>query len=63
MEHLTLWEITILGILVLVVLFWLGPGIKPMIEQSRQAKDRDWPGFLLPIIVVVLFVFLLINLV
>jgi len=63
MEHLTLWEITILGMLVLVVLFWLGPGIKPMIEQSRQAKERDWPGFLLPIIVVILFVFLLINLV
>ena len=57
------WEMVLVGALVVLVLFWVGPGIKPMLEQSRQAENRDWAGVLLPIIVVILFVFLLIKMV
>ncbi len=53
----------LLGVLVLLVLFWFGPGIKATLEKSRQAESRDWVGFLLPIALVVLFVLFLIKLV
>jgi hypothetical protein len=52
----------LVGALVVLVLFWIGPGIKPMLEQSRQA-EKDWAGLLLPIIAVILFVILLISMV
>lgn len=63
MDHLSLWETILLGVVVLAVLLWISPGIKPMFEQSRKAKERDWVGFLIPITVVIFFVFLLIKLV
>ena len=62
MEQMSTWEMVLLGALVVLVLFWMGPGIKPMLEQSRQA-EKDWAGLLLPILAVVLFVILLISLV
>ena len=52
-----------LGAVALGVLFWVGPGLKGMLEQSRQAENKDWAGVLLPIIIVVVFVFLLIKMV
>jgi hypothetical protein len=57
------WEMLLLGVLVLLVLFWVGPGIRATLEKSRQAESRDWPGFLLPLALVVLFVLFLISLV
>jgi len=54
------WEMVLIGVVVLVALLWLGPGIKNMLEESRQAEQRDWPGALIPIAVVVAFVVLLI---
>ena len=56
------WEMVLIGALVVLVLFWIGPGIKPMLEQSRQA-EKDWAGLLIPIIAVILFVILLISMV
>jgi flagellar biogenesis protein FliO len=47
----------------LLVLFWAGPGVKAMLEQSRQAKERDWAGLLVPLLLVVAFVLLLMKLV
>jgi hypothetical protein len=52
-----------LGAVALGVLIWVGPGIKGMLEQSRQAENKDWRGALLPIIIVVIFVLLLIKMV
>ena len=52
-----------LGAVVLGVLFWVGPGIKGTLQQSREAKNKDWAGVLLPIIIVVIFVFFLIKMV
>ncbi len=57
------WETALLGALVLLVLLWVGPGAKQMFEQSREAKEKDWRGVLLPLGVVVLFILFLISLV
>jgi hypothetical protein len=61
MEQMSTWEALLLGVLVVLVLFWMGPGVKVMLERSRQAETRDWRGFLWPIVLVVLFAFLLIK--
>ena len=62
MEEMATWEMVLVGALVVLVLFWISPGIKPMLEQSRQA-EKDWAGLLVPIIAVILFVILLISMV
>jgi len=62
MNEMSTWEMVLTGALVVLVLFWVGPGIRPMLEQSRKA-EKDWPAVLVPILVVILFVFLLISLV
>jgi heme/copper-type cytochrome/quinol oxidase subunit 2 len=62
MEAMSTWEMALIGALVVLVLFWIGPGIKPMLEQSRQA-EKDWTGLLIPIIAVILFVILLVSMV
>ena len=63
MEQLSTFEMIMLGAVALGVLFWAGPGVKAMLEQSRQAENKDWAGALLPIIIVIIFVFLLISMV
>jgi di/tricarboxylate transporter len=63
MQAMSTWEMLLLGVLVLLVLFWFGPGIKATMEKSRQAEQRDWAGFLLPIALVVLFVLFLMSVV
>jgi hypothetical protein len=63
MQTMSTWEMVALGAIALLVLFWSGPGIKAMLEQSRQAKQRDWAGLLVPLLLVVAFVLLLIKLV
>lgn len=63
MEKMAGWEMLLLGAIALLVLLWVGPGIKPLLEQSRQAENRDWAGVLIPIALVILFVLLLIKLV
>ncbi|CAA9892614.1 conserved hypothetical protein [Candidatus Methylobacter favarea] len=62
METFSTWESLLLGAVVLLVIFWMGPGIKASLEQSRNAKP-DWPGVLVPIGLVVLFVIFLIAMV
>ena len=63
MQELSTFEMIMLGVIALGVLFWVGPGIKGMLAQSREAKDKDWAGVLLPIAIVVIFVFFLIKMV
>jgi hypothetical protein len=50
-----LWEQIALGAAGLLIIFWFRPGIKAALEQSKNA-EKDWPGLLLPIAAVVLFV-------
>jgi hypothetical protein len=63
MEKMAGWEMLLLGAVALLVLLWVAPGIKPLMEQSRRAENRDWAGLLLPIALVILFVLFLIMLV
>jgi hypothetical protein len=63
MQEMSTWEMVLLGAITVLVLLWFGPGVKTLLEQSRQAEHRDWRGVLLPIALVVLFVLLLISLV
>jgi len=59
METFSGWETLLLGVLLLLVLFWMGPGIKAAMAQSRTAPS-DWVGVLVPLgFVVVLVIFLL----
>ena len=52
------WEQILLGVFALLLVLWFFPGIKPMLEKSKQAP-KDWPGLLIPIaLVVVLVIFL-----
>jgi hypothetical protein len=63
MEQMSTFEMIMLGAIALGVVFWIGPGIKGALQQSREAENKDWAGVLLPIIIVVIFVFFLIKMV
>jgi hypothetical protein len=63
MEQMSTFEMIMLGVIALGVLLWAGPGVKTMLQQSREAKNPDWAGALLPIAIVVLFVIFLIMMV
>ena len=63
MNKLSTWEMVLMAAIALLVLFWAGPGVKAMLEQSRQAKERDWAGLLVPLLLVVAFVLLLMKMV
>jgi len=59
METFSGWETVLLGAMVLLVMFWMGPGIKAAITQSKAAPS-DWLGVLMPLgFVVVLVIFLI----
>lgn len=55
-------ENILLGILVVMLLFWLRPGIKTTMARSKQAP-ADWQSLILPIGLVVMFVLFLIAMV
>lgn len=59
---MTSWESLLLGVLLLLVMFWMWPGIKQSMEMSKQAES-DWGGLLVPIGFVVMFVIFLIMMV
>ena len=63
MQTMSTWEMVLMGALAVLVLFWAGPGVKAMLEKSRQAKERDWAGLLVPLLLVVAFVILLVKMV
>lgn len=58
----SLWENLILGIMVLGVIFWIRPGIKTSMQQSKDAKS-DWAGLLLPLGAVIIFIVFLVSMV
>ncbi len=59
MNPLASWENVLLGIIAIVIVLLFFPGIKTMLKQSQEA-EKDWPGFLLPIGAVILFVIFLV---
>jgi len=58
----SMWENMLMALMVLGILFWMGPGIKASVQRSKEATP-DWMGFLLPIAGVILFVIFLIEMV
>lgn len=60
---LATWELLILGALVILVLFWITPGLKQAFKQSEEAKNRDWASALIPLAIVAAFVVLLLYIV
>jgi uncharacterized membrane protein YidH (DUF202 family) len=55
-------ENILLGILVVLLLFWMRPGIKATMARSKQTP-ADWQSVMLPIGLVVMFVLFLIAMV
>lgn len=53
------WEKLVIGVFALVIIFWFFPGVKNMLEKSKDAP-KDWTSALIPIGLVVLFVIFLI---
>lgn len=62
MESYSLWENLLLGLMVLGMIFWMGPGIKATMEKSRTAKS-DWMSLVVPIGFVIMLVIFLIAMV
>lgn len=62
METFSSWESLLLGVMVILIIFWMRPGIKASLEQSKNA-EADWSGLLLPLGLVVLFVIFLVAMV
>ena len=62
MDPFATWEKLLIGVIGLLVLLWLSPGIKIMIGQSRDGQ-KNWPAVLIPTVVVVICDILLLNLV
>jgi cbb3-type cytochrome oxidase subunit 3 len=62
MGTLSTWEALLMGVMLILIIFWFRPGIKATLAESRKA-EKDWRGFLFPIGFVVLFVLLLIMMV
>jgi hypothetical protein len=62
LDTFSTWESLLLGAIAVLVIFWMKPGIKVAMAQSRRAPT-DWRGVLVPIGLVVLFVIFLIAMV
>ncbi|MGR6034377.1 MAG: hypothetical protein ACU4EQ_05770 [Candidatus Nitrosoglobus sp.] len=60
MEAVSTWEMILLGLIALLVILWFQPGIKVAFQHAAQVEQKDWKGFLLPIVLVALLVIFLI---
>ena len=58
----SVWEQVLIGVVVLLVLLWISPGLKNAFKERREASQAEWMGVLIPIGLVALFVILLIAL-
>jgi len=63
MESMALWEMLLLGALVVLVLLWFRPGLKAAFKERRNASREEWMSLLVPIALVAGFVVLLMMLV
>lgn len=63
MDPLATWEKILLGLFAVVLVVWLGPGLKAAFQQSEAQEEKDWKGILIPIALVILFVLFLISMV
>ena len=54
--QIELWEAILAGVLVLIVLFFFGPGAKRAVEKAPKADAGDWKAAIVPILLVAGFV-------
>ena len=54
--QLGLWEAILAGVLVIIVLFFFGPGAKKSLENAPEAGAGDWRTALVPVALVAAFV-------
>ena len=59
MNPLPTWEKLLLGVLALLVILWVFPGIKALMAQAQDAP-QDWQSVIFPLLAVIAFVILLI---
>lgn len=59
MEAMSTWETILLGLVAIFVILWFRPSIKAAFQHAEQVEQKDWRGFLFPIVLVILFVILL----
>ena len=57
------WEAVLLGVLLLLLLLWFGPGVRQAVKNTRRGSAQEWLGVLVPVGLVALFVVLLIAMV
>ncbi|CAG7856361.1 hypothetical protein MCAMS1_00813 [biofilm metagenome] len=62
MQPLSMWENILLAAFAILLIFWMKPGIKAALERSKTAKS-DWPGLVIPLALVILFIGILIAMV
>lgn len=55
----SLWENILLAIMVLGVIFWMTPGIRSSLQQSKQVES-DWMGLVVPMGFVLIFIIFLV---
>ena len=58
--QIEIWEAILAGVLVLIVLFFFGPGVKRAMEKAPEAGADDWKAAIVPILLVAGFVVLMI---
>ena len=58
---MALWEQIAMGAMGLLVVFFFFPGIKATMERSKNAEEKHWGSLALIALVLIAFVFLLIN--
>ena len=63
MDPLATWEKILLGLFAVVLVVWLGPGLKSAFRQSEAQQEKDWKAVIVPLLLVLLFVLLLISMV
>ncbi len=57
------WSNIVWAILLLVLIVWMAPRAKQMVENSPKGSASDWMGFVIPVVAIALFIVLLITLV
>ncbi len=55
-----LWQQLLAAAAVLLMLFFIAPGIKPALEKSKNAEEKHWGTLLLLAAVLIAFILLMI---
>lgn len=62
MEELATWEKIALGLIMGAVALLAFPGLRRSLKDAPKGTGNDWRGVLVPLVLVILFVFLLVKL-